>query len=112
MFKFLDPSECQNVSLPTFDRIKYDFALKFDAEAVKMEYREFAIDFEINVNIGDALQFWLTVKSMKFSMGDSKYLNLSMLAMQLFSVPASNDDCKRIFSIVRRIKTISLLFAS
>ena len=69
LLKFLDPSECQNVSLSTFDKIKDDFALKFDAEAVKMEYWEFAMDFEINVNIGDALQFWHTVKSMKCSMG-------------------------------------------
>ena len=28
-----------------------------------------------------------------------------MLAMQLLSVPASNADCERVFSIVRRIKT-------
>ena len=70
--------------------------------AVKLEYREFAIDSGTPSTDSDATAFWLQVKAMKTPMGDQKYWKLSTLALQLLSIPASNA---RVFSLVRRIKT-------
>ena len=53
----------------------------------------------------DAVSFWLHVKSMKTVLGDKKYQHLSTLALHLLTVPASNADCERVFSLVRRIIT-------
>ena len=40
---------------------------------------------------------------MKSPMGEQKYLHT--LSLQLLSIPASNADSERVFSVVRRIKT-------
>ena len=108
--KLLDPSECQNLSLSTFEKISESFAIDFDLGAVKMEFREFAVDSDIcshdsDGSAYDAVSFWLHVKSMKTVFGDMKYQHLSTLALHLLAVPASNADCERVFSLVRRIKT-------
>lgn len=97
--------ECQNITSSTFDNIYDKIPIEFDKTAVKLEYRGFAIDSDIPCPDNDACTFWLGVRSMKSPMGDSKYLNLSTLALQLLSIPASNADCERVFSLVRRIKT-------
>ncbi len=102
--KLLDPTQCQNISLETLDQIYNTIPIHFDKNAVKLEFREFAIDEEIaEIKSEDAVSFWLKVKSSKTPMGDSKYQNLSTLALQLLSIPASNADCERVFSLVRRI---------
>ncbi len=108
--KLLDSSECQNLSLSTFEGISETFAIDFDLGAVKMEFREFAVDGDISShdsdgNAYDAVSFWLHVKSMKTVLGDMKYQHLSTLALNLLAIPASNADCERVFSLVRRIKT-------
>lgn len=38
-------------------------------------------------------------------MGEQKYLHLATLSLQLLSIPVSNADSERVFSVVRRIKT-------
>ncbi len=80
--KLLDSSECQNLSLSTFEGISETFAIDFDLGAVKMEFREFAVDGDISShdsdgNAYDAVSFWLHVKSMKTVLGDMKYQHLS-----------------------------------
>ena len=42
---------------------------------------------------------------MKFPMDVQKYLYMAILSLQLLSIPASNADSERVFSMVRRIKT-------
>ena len=42
---------------------------------------------------------------MESPLGERKYHHLSNLALHLLSVPASNADSERVFSLVRRIKT-------
>ena len=106
--KLLDPSECQNFSLSTFETISKSFAIDFNLGAVKMEFREFAVDSDLQDSNGDAydaVSFWLRVKSMKTALGDMKYQHLSTLALHLLAISASNADCERVFSLVRRIKT-------
>ena len=107
--KLLSPTECQNIDLPTFDHICDSIAITFDKNTVKIEFREFAIDSVItscNTNWSKGtINFWLMVKSLRTPMGDIKYPNLSMLVLKLLSIPTSNADCERVFSLVRRIKT-------
>ena len=109
--RLLNPTECQKINLETFDHIYDSIAITFDKSAVKMEFREFAVDSDIsscNSNWSKGtINFWLMVASMKTPMGDSKYQNLSTLVLQLLSIPTSNADCERVFSVVRRIKQIS-----
>ena len=38
-------------------------------------------------------------------MGSLKYCHLATLALNLLTIPASNADSERVFSLVRRIKT-------
>ena len=38
-------------------------------------------------------------------MGEQLHQNLATLALQLLSIPASNADSERVFSLVHRIKT-------
>ena len=38
-------------------------------------------------------------------MGQTRYEELANLALCLLSIPTSNADCERVFSLVRRIKT-------
>ena len=42
---------------------------------------------------------------MESPLGERKYHHLSNLALYLLSIPASNADSERVFSLVRRIKT-------
>jgi hypothetical protein len=104
-FKFLDPSECQDLSLATFDNLSANIAINFDLASVKMEFREFSVDTDVAaLNNGDALSFWLCVKSMVTALGSPKYENLPTLALQLLFIPASNADSKkkiseRVFSL-------------
>ena len=75
---------------------------------MKLEYREFSIDDDVTDSIKiyeDAVQFWLHVCNMTSPMGSSKYCYLGTLALNLLAIPASNPDCKWVFSLVRRIKT-------
>jgi hypothetical protein len=53
--------------------------------AVKLEFREFAVDSDIPNGDTDAATFWLNVKSMKSPMGNYKYSNLAILALHLLS---------------------------
>ena len=107
--KLLDPSECQNLAPSTFETISKSFAIDFNLGAVKMEFREFAVDdistHDSNGDAYDAVSFWLRVKSMKTALGHIKYQHLPTLALHLLAIPASNADCERVFSLVRRIKT-------
>jgi len=59
--KLLDPLECQDISLATFDKISEKFAIMFDLRTVKLDFREFAVDREITGLMGndDAVRFWL-----------------------------------------------------
>lgn len=45
--RLLDPSECQDLTLATFEQIHERFAIDFDIETVKMEFREFAVDCDV-----------------------------------------------------------------
>ena len=38
-------------------------------------------------------------------MGEYKYVNLGRPAVQLLTIPTSNADSERVFSLVRRIQT-------
>ena len=67
--------------------------------------REFIIDGEIDPTISDVVQFWLQVLAIKSPMDEQKYLYMAILSLQLLSIPASNADSERVFSVVRRIKT-------
>jgi len=105
--KLLDPLECQNLSFNTFDKLSQSIAIKFDLAMVKMEYREFAVDTDVASfqGNGDAVGFWNCVKSVTTVQGECKYQHLAALALNLLSIPSSNADCERVFSLVRRIKT-------
>ena len=45
---------------------------------------------------------------MKSPMEEPKHVHLATLALELLAIPASNADSKRVFSLVRRVKTDSL----
>ncbi len=53
----------------------------------------------------EAVKFWHCVRDLESPLGELKYRNLATLALQLLSIPASNADSERVFSLVRRIKT-------
>ena len=62
--------------------------------AVKLEHREFVLDTEVHAGESeDAVEFWIRVSHM------------SSPALQLLSIPSSNADSERVFSLVRRIRT-------
>ena len=103
--KLLDPTESQNLSLSTFDTLSQNLAIEFDLGKVKMEFREFEVDNVVSKVEDDAVWFWNRVKCMKTLRGECKYQHLCALALHLLSIPASNTDSERVFSLVRRIKT-------
>ena len=106
--KFLDVTQCQDVKRATFNAIYETFPIHFDKDRVEMEYREFAIDDTISQTKKDfkeAFDFWLYVKSLTSPMGETRYEELANLALCLLSIPTSNADSERVFSLVRRIKT-------
>ena len=105
---FLDPARSQHESPSVFDKVEENVPISFDKSAVKLEYREFSIDDEVTTLIGlhkDAVQFWLHVRNLTSPMGSLKYCHLATLALNLLTIPASNADSERVFSLVRRIKT-------
>ena len=105
---FLDPARSQHESPSAFDRVEENIPISFEKSTVKLEYREFSIDEEVTTLIElneDAVQFWLHVRNMISPMGSLKYCHLATLALNLLSIPASNADSERVFSLVRRIKT-------
>ena len=72
----------------------------------KDEHHEFMIEDLTDIRTEcDAVKFRVTVLNLKSPMGGLKYNNLATLALQLLSIPASNADSERVFSLVRRIKT-------
>lgn len=105
---FLDPSKSQSIPPATFNQIEERLPLCFDKPKVSVEFREFAVDSEVRPvasENSDALAFWMAVVKMKSPLGESKYVNLATLALELLAIPASNADSERVFSLVRRIKT-------
>ena len=103
MLSYLDPPQCQNITLSTIEQI---IPVSFDKQQVKLEVREFTTDPEIDPGMAsDAVQFWLKVLAMQSPMGERKYSHLANLSLQLLSIPASNADSERVFSLVRRIRT-------
>ena len=100
MLSYLDPPQCQNITLSTIEQI---IPVSFE---VKLEVREFITDPEIDPGMAsDAVQFWLKVLAMQSPMGERKYSHLANLSLQLLSIPASNADSERVFSLVQRIRT-------
>ena len=105
-FTFLDPLNCQNITLSTFDLIEQTIPIVFDKMAVKLEHREFVLDTEVHAGESeDAVEFWIRVSHTSSPMDELKYHKLASLALQLLSIPSSNADSERVFSLVRRIKT-------
>ena len=103
---YLDPVKCQTIPQSTFDSIEERIPVSFDKATVKLEHREFMLDPEVQPEESDdAVTFWLNISHLKSPMGEHKYHNLAMLALQLLSIPSSNADSERVFSMVRRIKT-------
>ena len=82
------------------------FQLHLTNKLLSSSNREFVLDDSVNCNeASDAVQFWLAVSEIKSLMGQYMYQNLSTLALQLLSIPVSNADSERVFSLVRLIKT-------
>ena len=103
---FIDPMKSQIISSSLFDKIEDNFPISFDKAAVKLEYREFAMDEDVtDLDHENAIQFWNNVSKLTSPMGSLKYHHLSTLALNLLAIPASNADSERVFSLVRRIKT-------
>lgn len=105
LLKFLDPTLCQSFPFSAFDKMNNIFPIPFDKSAVTLEYREFAVDTDVDKSDKNTIKFWLNVKSMKSPMDDYKYINLATLALHLLSIPSSNADSERVFNLVRRVKT-------
>ena len=76
-----------------------------DKGTIKLEHHEFVVDGDVDSTESDAIKFWLDIYNMKSPMGEYKYRNLATCALILLSIPASDADCERVFSQVRRIKT-------
>ena len=51
-------------------------------------------DFRAKSNV----QFWIAVLKLKSRMGGLRNVNLVILALQLLSIPASNEDREQVFS--------------
>ena len=89
--------------LSTYDQIADSVAISFDKQQTKLEHRDFATDCSVAHTEGEnAVDRILHIKS---DMGEQRYKHLATLAPQLLSIPASNADSERVFSLVRRIKT-------
>ena len=102
---FLDPPLSQKMPLSTFDIIEDRFPISFDKSATKLEYREFMTDDAIDTSVNDAVKFWHKIFIMQSPMGAPKYEHFGGLALHLLSIPVSNADSERVFSLVRKIKT-------
>ena len=103
---FLDPCNSQIITQSTFNLIEQNFSITFDKAAVKLEHREFVLDTDVKPDdYSDAVAFWVNIAHLRSPMGELKYANLALLALKLLSIPSSNADSERVFSLVRRIKT-------
>lgn len=96
---YLDPSQSQGMTPSIIDTIDQIYPLPFDKQKVKLEMTEFLLDDEVDQTIRDPIQFWLQVMAMKSPMGEQKYLHMVTLSLELLSIPASNADRERVFSI-------------
>ena len=81
----------------TFDQVEDSVAVSFDKQQTKLEHRDFATDCSVAPTEDE--------NAVKSPMGEQRYKYLATLALQLLSIPASNADSERVFSLVRRIKT-------
>ena len=103
---FLDPDQAQRMPLSTYDQIADSVAISFDKHQTKLEHRDFATDCSVVPTPGEnAVDYWYRILHFQSPMGEQRYKNLATLALQLLSIPASNADSERVFSLVRRIKT-------
>ena len=90
----------------TFDQVEDSVAVSFDKQQTKLEHRDFATDCSVAPTEDEnAVNYWYRILQFKSPMGEQRYKNLATLALQLLSIPASNADSERVFSLVRRIKT-------
>ena len=106
VLSFLDPVQAQHMPLSVFDQIADSVAISFDKEQTKLEHRDFATDSSVSpTNDENAVNYWYRILHFKSPMGEQCYKNLATLALHLLSIPASNADSERVFSLVRRIKT-------
>ena len=53
----LDPVNSQGIKQCTFDQLDDILPVTFDKAAVKVEYREFVVDSDVNCTEGDAVKF-------------------------------------------------------
>ena len=103
---FLDPNQVQRMPLSTYDQIADSVAISFDKQQTKLEYRDFATDCSVAPIEGEnAVDYWYRILHFQSPMGEQRYKNLATLALQLLSIPASNADSERVFSVVRPVKT-------
>ena len=94
---FLEPAVSHKMSLSAFDLIGNTIPVTFDKGLVKLEYREFTTDNEVDYSAKtDAVAFWVGILNMKSPLGELKYHNLATLALQLLAIPVSNADSESI----------------
>ena len=90
--------------------------MKFDMTKVKMELREFRLDYEVSPRPGEVsdtiddtidpvVSYWLRIRSMNSPLCVIKYAHLAQLALQLLAIPVAKADSERAFSLVNRIHT-------
>ena len=58
LLSFLNPVNSQGIKQCTFDHI---LPITLDKAAVKLEYREFVVDCDVDCTENDAVKFWLYV---------------------------------------------------
>ena len=90
--------------------------MKLDMTKVKMELREFRLDYEVSPRPGEVsdtiddtidpvVSYWLRIRSMNSPLCVIKYAHLAQLALELLAIPVAKADSERAFSLVNRIHT-------
>ena len=105
---YLEPSVPQSLTSSIINLLEQIYPVAFNKPQVKLKMREFMIDGDIDRTTKNAVEFWLQVMAMKSPMGLEKYLYIATLLLQLL-IPVSNADSEHVFSMVRRIKTVSFI---
>ena len=90
--------------------------MKLDMTKVKMELREFRLDYEVSPRPGEVsdtiddtidpvVSYWLRIRSMNSPLCQIKCAHFAQLALELLAIPVAKADSERAFSLVNRIHT-------
>ena len=107
----LDPAKRVDLTYAPIVRLAARFTPLIDQEVLKEEFEDYQLMDDTEVGLEESGvqksvdRFWGKVMTMKTAMGETRFPTLTQVMVAVLSLPHSNADCERAFSVVRKIHT-------